>query len=391
LTDFDPSNANSSRLPSRLIQLVPRFPPDLDGLGDCAIALGDALWKHYAVATDFIVWKEARQVPELTVPGGEDYPHRVFRIHKRSPRELAKVLDTFIDEDHQPVLLLHYTSYAYSDQGTSWWLPGVLKQFVRRGGRVIGFFHELYAVGKFPSKTWASSRWQHRIFRELLELCVAAITSNSEYLEQMKRDNVARHPLLQGGVCSNVGELDSPAPFAGRPRRLLVFGKYLTRVALYQQHMTALQKILTHLDIEEIADVGEIGSMRDTLTRYSGPLEGKLRIYGPLPVEEVATLMTQSVAGAVNYRYSLRSKSGVVGAYQAHALPVVLFAPPGEPDAVGPDLDCLSPAQILAEEKDSARLTSLLENAADAGFTFYRKHRSCASIILQILPWLRLE
>jgi hypothetical protein len=363
----------------------------VDGLCDFAIALGDRLWRQHAIATDFVVWRKAGPVADLEVPGGEDYPHRVLHAASQTARELAVVLDRLLDSDQEPTMLLHYTPYAYSSQGIAWWLPGVLRRFVHRGGRIIGFFHELYAIGRFFSKTRMSSGWQHRIYRQTLELCEAGITSNIEYLKQMERDNVAGHPLVLAGICSTIGEIDAPLPVAGRPRRLVVFGKFASRIRLYQQHLSALKQLLSHLEIEELADVGEIGPVRNELVRFGEQFGDKFHICGALPAREVGALMTGSIAGVVNYNSRLRFKSSIVGAYQAHALPVIYFTPQNESAIVESDPSCVYPSQLLAQPAGSPGLSSLLEESASAGFAFYRQHRSCESILRQILPFLRMD
>jgi hypothetical protein len=389
MTESTPVNSSTERLPTRLIQLVPGFRPDADGLGDCALALGDALWKLCGVPTDFVVWRLARPVPELEIPGGEDFPHKIYRAEIQTPRSLEQLLDRTVGGEPQPVMLLHYTSYAFSSQGVAWWLPGLLRRFVQRGGKVVGFFHELYAVGRFPSKTWMSSGWQRHIFGEVLKLCTAGITSNSHYLEQMQQQNARGLPLVQSGVTSNVGELKSPLQFAGRPKRLAIFGHYLGRKRLYEQHMPLLQKLVAHLSIVEVADIGGIEEEGRVLDWVGAQLNGKFKAHGLLSADAVGSVLTNSMAGAVNYGYARRFKSGVVGAYQAYGLPVILFHQEGEPEPVESDIACPTPEQILATPRED--LGAVLERAGSAGYAFYREHRSHDSVLGKILPWLRLE
>jgi hypothetical protein len=378
-------------LPERLIQLVPRFRPDADGLGEFALCLGDALWRRCGVRSDFVVWSPPRTEQELAVPCGDGFPHHVYRADKRQRKVFAERLQEAAALSRDPVALLHYTSYAYSRQGIAWWLPGVLREFIGAGGRVVCFFHELYAVGKFPNKTWLSSGLQRHIFREVLALSSAAISSNANYMEQMARDNRSGRPLALAGICSNVGEAKTLPPASGRKRRLAVFGLHPSRRRLYEQHLPLLLRLVAHLGVEEVADIGALGEwpqLLEEVREQLGKAGVRLNVCGSLPAEEVGSLLAGSLAGAVNYSSGMHLKSGIVGAYQAYGLPVILFRPEGDKAPAADDSVCLSPQTVLDRKEG---LEQLLTDAGRAGFEFYREHRSYDAVLEQVLPWLHVR
>ena len=82
----------SAGLPERLIQLVPRFRPDADGLGEFALCFGDALWRKCGVRSDFVVWSPPRPEPELAVPSGEVLPHSYYRSDTRQRKAFGQRL-----------------------------------------------------------------------------------------------------------------------------------------------------------------------------------------------------------------------------------------------------------------------------------------------------------
>ncbi len=57
-------------LPSRIIQLVARFRPDADGVGETALNLADVLLSDYGIRSDFLVFKSAgpRDKDSFSVP-----------------------------------------------------------------------------------------------------------------------------------------------------------------------------------------------------------------------------------------------------------------------------------------------------------------------------------
>jgi hypothetical protein len=263
------------------------------------------------------------------------------------------------------------------------WLPGTLRRFKLQGGRVVCFFHELYAKGRFPNKTWMGSWLQKKIFKEILTLSDAAITSNAGYLEQMKRYNSHPCPLALAGIGSNVGQLQTPKPLAERANRMAIFGLWASRMRLYEQHMGAIRELADKLHVDEIADIGSIDDGATALlNQASAALGKKFKIYGRLPASEISALLAESLAGIANYDYLLRQKSGIVAAYQAHGVPCILFNPQGQ--AVTQPLmdDCLTALQVVTAE-DTA-LAGLLQKFSQAGFEEYRQNRSYEAVVQKI-------
>lgn len=372
----------SEHAPRHLIQVTPQFPPDVDGLGEFALHLGNALLKQSGILSEFIVWRSAQDSNSATIAG----PHRIERLTEQSRDMFDKTLESKVKNSTAPVLLLHYTSYSYSKEGLPWWLPGVLHRFKASGGRVVCFFHELYAKGRFPNKTWMGSWLQKRIFRQILALSDAAITSNEGYLEEIRSNNTKHCPLVLTAIGSNVGELNALVPLATRSRRLVIFGLWVTRLRLYERHMEVIKKLVELLQIDEIADVGNIDDPAPMLKQAKSELGERMKIYGRLPASELSALLADSMVGIANYNYSLRSKSGVVAAYQAHGVPCVLFPPIGEISVGQLSDECLSAAQVFATPQ--SYLFELLERTSEAGFDDYQKNRSFDSVAKKIEPVL---
>lgn len=382
-------------LPARLMQLVARFRPDVDGVGEFALRLADVLWDDHRLPSDFLVCNPPHPGASLAMPG--NFPHTVTHLDGAGSARMAAALDRLAGMSAAPhILLVHYASYGYSRHGTPIWLAKVLERFVRGGGRVLTVFHELWARGRFPSRTFFTSELQRRIFRRVLALSQAAFTSSEEYVAIAQQENPRRRPVTLVGICSNAGEPEYPRPLAQRARRLAVFGRFTTRKRLYALHLATLERLARHLGIEEIADIGEVEDpawMEKNVFARLGP---QIRIYGMLPVDAVSRLLEDSIAGAVSYSHLLLGKSGVVAAYQAHAMAIVLFpesteTPPAErPDAPrDPASWILTAGELLALPAASLQLFDRMQQSASAAHQHYRRFRSAHSIAQTLLPALR--
>jgi len=374
--------------PPRLIQLVARFRPDADGVGETALRVADVLRKDYGIASDFLVYNPPRADCVLEIPG--EFPHTVENLGGGAAAALNAALDRFLASPPSPVLLLHYSSYGFSGHGTPLWLPGALERFTARGGRLITLFHELYALPRFPSRTFFTSWLQRRIFRRTLAASQAAFTSNEDFVAVAGRDNGRNRPIGLIGICSSAGEPEQPPPLRGRTRRIAVFGRFATRRRLYALHLGQLQRLAEHLGVEEIADMGAVEDeawMRENVARPLGPL---LRAYGALSVPEASRIFEDSIAGTLAYSSHLLGKSSVAAAYQAHAAAIVLFPEEWQtrPQQTGGWI--LSAEDLLALPARSDALFDRLQKAASEAHTHYNTSRSARCMAQTLLPALGL-
>jgi hypothetical protein len=374
-------------LPSRLIQLVARFRPDADGVGETALRLADALWQKHGLASDFLVYNPPRPEPALEIPAG--FPHSIERLGSNAGATFHQAVNRLQASSPQaPVLLLHYASYGYSRHGVAFWLPPALKRFSAHGGRVVTLFHELYADGRFPSKVFFTSELQQWIFRRTLAASDAAFTSSEDFLDAIRRSNSRRRPVGLIGICSSAGEPEHPRPLRERSRRLAVFGRFATRKQLYELHLRELEQLARHLGIEEIADIGAVDDakwMEEQVLRPLGPL---VRSYGTVSVAEASRLLDDSVAGALAYRAKLTGKSSVFAAYQAHAMAIVLFPEAEQESERSAEGWPLAAEELFSIPAASPQLAERLQTAASLGHAHYQRHRSVRAMAEIVLPAL---
>jgi hypothetical protein len=132
-----------------VIQIVPRLPPFVSGVGDHALLLAEQLARKYGWMTRFLVPTQDSS-PTVGVNG-----FLVERLDQISARSLETALDR-ITSPQIPVFL-HYVGYGYQKRGCPYWLVQGLRhwQCGRKGSRLVVMFHELFAFGPI----WRSSFW----------------------------------------------------------------------------------------------------------------------------------------------------------------------------------------------------------------------------------------
>ncbi len=374
--------------PARLIQLVPRFRPDVDGVGEAALNLADALLREHGIRTSFLVYNPPKLEPTLEI--AEDFPYTLERVSGPGASGFNSALDHIAaSASTAPVLLLHYVPYGFSTQGTPTWLSGCLERFRSRGGRLITIFHELYALPRLLSRTVFSSWLQRKIFQKVLATSEFAFTSSEEFLSLIEKQNRSGRPARLIGICSNAGEPEDPRPLDRRKRRLSIFGRFVTRKNLYANHLDSLERVARHLGIEEIADIGPVEDPAWIEEHVASRLGPSLKSYGTLGVAAASRLLEDSIAGALAYPYYLRGKSGIFAAYQAHAMAILLFPLPGVAESREPGSWSLSAEELLAIPTQSFALNSRLQEAASAGHEHYLQNRSSRAMAEAVLPALR--
>lgn len=379
----------ANRLASPLIQLVARFRPDTDGVGEAALRLADVFWQDYQVPTHFLVYSApaAGSGADSGLELPQPFAHSLAYLGSGNDA-LEQALEPFLCAGQRPVLLLHYVSYGYSSQGTPTWLAPALEHFIARGGRVVTLFHELYASPRLFSRTLFTAGLQRRIFRRLLALTDAAFTSSERFLELAQEENWKKRPVQLIGICSTTGEPESTAALRVRARRLAVFGRFTTRKQIYEQHPALLKRVAEHLAIEEIADVGPVDDPAWFEANAAAPFGGLLRSYGTLAVPQASELFANSLAGALVYPAHLLGKSSIFAAYQAHAMAIALFAD-GTPERPSNTAGLfLRPEALLAMPGESPALLEQMQETATRGFAQYQHCRSARSMVEMLLPAL---
>jgi hypothetical protein len=172
-----------SRLKS-VLQIVPRVPGGIDGVGDYALTIAQKLKDKFGCASVFVT-------PDTSSP-------TIVRGFDVLPLERLAASAQQFDR-----LLLHYVNYGYQKRGLPFGLLSILRRMrEQRHGKLVTIFHELYA----SSPPWGSAFWlqplQIHLARSIARLSDECIVSSETLLRELRRlvpeVSVHLHPVPSG-------------------------------------------------------------------------------------------------------------------------------------------------------------------------------------------------
>ncbi len=345
-----------------IIQITPRLPPAIDGVGDYSLKLADGLLKNYGIVTHFLTCQQGFK-PKAVING---FP--VIQLPNQSPTAFLDFIPKNIYK-----IILHYSDYPYEQKyGAPFWLAEAL-ELLRRQHRVqlLVMFHEL------PYFSWlrknfylfplqSSAAWQ------IARKADIVFTNNS-----VSKTTLARrlnHPVISVPVFSNIGEPDLVPPLKGRTRRILVFGTPGRRARIYQKSTEMLLNTCRLLGIEQICDLGP--PLQLNISEIKGV---PLVEMGEKSAQEISNLMLNSLAGiAYSTDNRLLTKSGVFATYCAHGVvPILTQAKSSQADG----LEVGTHFVFAGSQAKSIDIESL-QTIADQAHRWYKNHNQSKSVEL---------
>jgi hypothetical protein len=340
-----------------IIQIVPRLPPAIDGVGDYALSLARQLRLDYGIDTHFIIgdptWPEMEQIEG-------------FQTTKLATRS-TKALHDRLNPDQS--VLLHYVGYGYAKRGCPIWLVRALEIWKQEHHQphLVTMFHEIAASGPM----WTSAFWlsglQRNLAKRLVNVSDRLLTSKQLYAEILQdygKGQFNEIPSLP--VFSNVGEPPNPPDLSCRQRHLVIFGGRSNRARVYQSSLAQLEQACRYLDIETIID---IGPTLDSTPSHVGKVP--ITATGSLPKHEVSAILSEVIGGFFDYAPAFLGKSTIFAAYCAHRiLPISAQMTNHIEDGLYPGQHYLFPDQYSTAEKGEIALQAI----ANQAHAWYQTH-----------------
>ncbi|MEM6254378.1 MAG: hypothetical protein AAF821_15795 [Cyanobacteria bacterium P01_D01_bin.156] len=287
---------------NRVLQIVPRISPDVDGVGDYSLQLAHQLYDQHQILSDFLVF---RPNPKLQ-PQLDQFP-----VHDLDSHTVQGFLDKV--PSNISTILLQYSNYPYlrGKLDAPMWLVNALRALKQRGVRILVMFHEL------PTLRYKQIRCpnfvQRRVSRGLAQVADVAITNNAAF--QQTLSGWTQTPVHCIPNYSTIGELQTVKPLSQRKRSLIVFGSS-DRTRVYRNNINTLNHICKVLNINTLYDVGRP-------VNWDGQgLNVDIIKTGFLTAPEVSQLLAESLAGIFDYRRFPQNlaKSTVYAAYASHGV-----------------------------------------------------------------------
>ena len=349
----------------QIVQIVPRLPPEIDGVGDYAATLAAKMSEDFDIETHFVVGPQA---DPLVVSAN---PFRVTYCRRPDGSELSRAL---ADIKGLKVSLVHFVGYGYAKRGAPLSFVNALVDWRRAHPerRLITVFHELYARGSI----WSSSFWNfhlqkmlvHRLIR-VSDYCHTTLARYAVAIEQYRRSEIT--PVSYLPVFSTIGEPSATPSGVERKRDMVVFGGRSRRQETYMLHADGLARACRALGIHRIIDVGPALPVIPDVG---------IEVFeaGPQPRNAITGILSHSLAGFVSYFDGYLAKSSIFAAYAAHGLLSVL---PRQNDSKADGLFC-GQQYISAENVGTQVGNEMIRNINKQALEWYSRHSIAETTVM---------
>lgn len=355
-----------------ILQIVPRLPPSVCGVGDHAHLIAQEMRKSHGIDTGFLVADPACN------PDGSHGDFSFQRFESRMADAAMRRLCNAAEGCNG--IILQYSGYGFSRRGAPFWLLGALRRFraARPQMPLVTMFHELYADGP----VWRSSFWfslaQRHITRSLAALSDRVHTNreaSARWLEPSVSN--AHRPVVVKQVFSNFGELPDPIPPSRRERRLVIFGHQFDATPEFWSRLLTIARGLKATRLTILT--------RALQPPTDWPADIHVDAHGILPAQEVSRILATSRWGCLSYPAAFLGKSGIFSGMVSHGVVPVLFDEPvNSSEGLRLCEHFLSPSTLSATSDDG-----LLDQVASDGALWYRTHDLAATTsayVLNIAP-----
>jgi len=360
---------------STLLQIVPRVPGGIDGVGDYALTIAEKLRTKFGWNTFFATFQTSSAI---NAAGFEVVPLESL-IH-----------DAARKYEHT---LLHYVNYGFQKRGVPFRLLSILHELRRQHhGKLVTIFHELYASGP----PWSSAFWlqplQIHLAKSVGRLSDACIVSSDNFLSELRRlvptAHVELHPV-PSGLCE---PSLSPNQITDRdPHRWAIVGG----TGLAERSLRSFRQLLGRIP-ESIAPrkLLVLGGVDNPATRS---LLGDLTIefdYRPrIPASEASEILRTCSFAWFNYFHrpdvetSVILKSSAFAAACAHGV-IPVF--PHRGSAVSLDGDRLPGPFFIEPDRCEIPAAQARAKIAATIYAWYQSHASSEYLIRGIAKALDL-
>lgn len=295
---------------TKVLQIVPSFPPSIDGVGDYACILAEKL-------RDKLDWSFCQLAcrPHSEVSGDTE----VIRVRESS------CLIEHIQKYHR--IILHYVGYGYHPRGIPIWLVRGLAAWKRidPGNQLIVIFHEIWSSGPPWRSEFYLSGIQRLLVRKLQCLSSRSFTSTEVMWESL--DRILPGKTVFSAVPSNLEE-----PSQGRNSwcsggllRLVVFGKLPTRISSLKVHKNLIARLDESNLLDSVLIMGEAAGSGKEMEVVADVLNpSKIRFAHEVDQVTGARYLSECDMLLSHYPPHLCTKSGVImAALSAGCVPVL--------------------------------------------------------------------
>lgn len=338
-----------------LLQIVPRLPPSICGVGDYSWLLARALREQHGIETRFLVVDPSWQPAD----GESEFSFERVAADRRGATNQIERLAQSCD-----AVLLQYSGYGFAKRGAPLWLLAALRALRLRRPRLrlITMFHELYATGPFFRSSFWFSHAQRWITRSIARLSHCAHTNRQASARWLE----AAAPSLRGRITampvfSNLGEDSQPLPPSQRPNRLLLFQPPPYDSPMERPFWITWSKVNQMLEPTETVIAGRSSAL---------PPSSQFNRVGILSSADASTLFSKSRYCLMDYYDGYLGKSGIFAAIASHGSACILSKSNHSED------EGLAEGRhyVMASDAGCYREPKILNRIASSGWGWYQSH-----------------
>lgn len=327
---------NSNVNGMRILQITPRVPPSVCGVGDYAWLLAQALRDGHNIQSSFL-----SAGTTLTKPvGTTEFP--VFRLPELTADALVDFITSATGEFE--AVVLHMSPYGYQKRGMPLWLAAAWRRLSQTTNhpRLLTMFHELYATGSVSSSAFWLQPLQKSVLRSVAHKSDGLRTNREEYAVWLRQIPGLKNEVTVLPVFSNLGEPERLPSYQSREPRMVMFSSGMHGGNDAKATIRKVAKLAKRLGMQELHVVG--GKFFDHKDN-----DLKVLAHSYMPAADISELLISARMAFTEYHPQFLAKSGVLAGYAAHSLAVVTAATVSElPDGLAAGRELLSLKDCMA-------------------------------------------
>lgn len=351
---------------TNLLQILPRVPPAVCGIGDYAWGIAQGLRDEHEIHSQFL-----SAGTSWTAPQGETE----FPVSRLPALKAGALVEFVLARPEVEAVVLHMSPYGYQKRAVPLWLASAWQQLSRqsRRPRLITMFHELYASGPVRSSAFWLQPLQKWVLRRVARASDALRTNRQPYADWLRGvPGLQTNQVEVMPVFSNFGEPAKLPPLARREPAMAMFawgihsGESLDTV-LGRAATCCRQFGLTRLHlIGWKKDVNEAGLGLEVVR------------HGFLEAAAISRLLLSCRMAYTAYSPLHFGKSTLVAAFAAHGLVVITQGKePMLPDGLEDGRQVLHEGSLARQERpDEVKLESIGRNLR----SWYDQHSLAANV-----------
>jgi hypothetical protein len=295
-----------------VLQILPRVPPAVCGIGDYAWSLARQLRLTESVESHFFC-VHARPDNGST---RDEFP--VQTLAERSASELLSAVKAL--SPTPSCIILHLSTYGFQKRGVPIWLASAWTKLSRlpKRPRLLVMFHELSASGPIHSSAFWLRPLQNMILRRIARKADAVRTNREDFATWLTTARQpSKQPVVTMPVFSNLGEPVCLPDWASRQPAMAVFGwgQYDG-----QSLASVITRAAAHCQKLGLSQLHVFGGGKLPVADFPGV---QLIRHGFLPAEAISAILLRCRFAYSAYDPSCYGKSTLIAAFAAHGLALI--------------------------------------------------------------------